>query len=474
MQCDLLIKGGRVVDPKNGVDRVCDLAISGGAVAAVEDELDPRHASEVHDAGDLVVMPGVIDLHVHTSRRHKGYNAHRMMARAGVVTALDMGGPLEEFMEFCEEYGAGLNMAALQSVRPGHSVADEDPGRAELRRLLDDSLDRGAIGLKILGGHYPLTPRATRRIIEVCNEDQKHVAFHSGTTRTPGDIEGLLESIELAEGLRLHIPHINSYCRGASRGAMNEIYEALQALEGRDNLFTEAYLAVINGTSGRCTQGRPESLATQRCLVEAGYEPTEDGLEQAIREGFTRVGMEFGGENINVTGEEGVAEWRRHDTVVSVNFPVNSAVSRLMCAVARDVDDNFIVDAISTDGGGHPRNVAVECGLALVRTQALTLAEFVQKTSWMPAEILGLTRKGQLAPGADGDVTIVDPGRCRAVTSFNRGEMIMHRGAVVGESTTILTTERGRDAVESRGLEACVMDARDGIFYAEDPGRWLQ
>ncbi len=469
MQCDLLLQGGRVVDPKNGVDEWADVAIEDGRVCEVSAGLDPGDASEVHDVSGMVVMPGVIDLHVHTSRRHKGYNAHRMMARAGVVTALDMGGPLDEFLEFSRCNSAGLNMAGLQAVRPGYTTKDEDPGTSELTNLLEDSLQRGAIGLKILGGHYPLTPDSTRRIIEICNQHKKHVAFHSGTTRTPGNVDGLLESIELAEGLRLHLPHINSYCRGAVRGATQEISEALQALRGQDNLFTEAYLAIINGTSGRCTDGLPESLATRRCLEEGGYEATEEGLRRAIVNGYARVGKESGGENVNVTGEEALEEWENHDSVVSVNFPVNPAEGRLLCAVARDENGDFIVDAISTDGGGHPRNVAVECGLGLVRSQGLTLRDFVQKTSWMPAEILGLPDKGHLGRGADGDVTVVDPGRCRPVMSFNGGRLIMHRGAVVGDDTTIITTEHGRRAIEELNLRAYVADMRDGIFYADDP-----
>jgi len=469
VQCDVLLQNARVVDPRNGVDGQFDLAISDEVVCGVERKLEPQDASEVYDVSGMVVMPGVIDLHVHTSRRHKGYNAHRMMARAGVVTALDLGGPLDEFLEFCRNNPAGLNMAALQAVRPGHTTRDEDPGPSEIADVLQESVERGALGLKILGGHYPLTPEATRRIMEVCNEHRKHVAFHSGTTRTPGNVDGLLESIDLAEGLRLHLPHINSYCRGAVRGATQEISEALEALQGRENLFTEAYLAIINGTSGRCTDGLPESLATRRCLEEGGYEATQEGLRRAIIDGYARVGKESSGENINVTGEEALEEWKYRDTVVSVNFPVNPAEGRLLCAVARDDTGDFIVDAISTDGGGHPRNVAVECGLALVRTQGLTMNEFVQKTSWMPAEIIGLPGKGHLAPGADGDVTVVDPERCRPVMSFNRGRLIMHRGAVVGNETTVITTEHGRKAIQDMGLRAYTADTQDGIFYADDP-----
>ncbi len=455
-----------MVDPGNDFQGAADIGIKDGVVAEIAPELDPTRAGTVYDLSGKIVMPGVIDLHVHTSRRHKGYNAHRMMARAGVVTALDMGGPLPEFMEYNRTAGAGLNMAGLQEVRPGFTVKDEDPREGEIETLLQESLDAGAIGLKLLGGHYPMTPDATRRVIEVCNRARAHVAFHSGTTATPGNIDGFLESVELARGLRLHIPHINSYCRGATRGPLEESTEALEALKGQDNLFTESYLATINGTSARCIDGFPESHATRRCLEEKGYEPTIDGLRQAIVDGYARIGMECGGENVNVTGEQALKVWLEADTAVSANFPVNSPVSRFLCAVARDETGSFIVDAISTDGGGHPRNVAVEYGMALVRAEGLTLMELVQKISWTPARILGLPHKGHLGAGADGDITVVDPELSRAVMSFNAGRMIMHQGAVVGDGTTVITTDAGKKAVEQMGLTPYVSRREDGIFYA--------
>ncbi len=467
MKFDMVLSGGWVVDPANGFEGTADVGIAEGSVAQVAPELDPGKSAVVHDVSGLVVMPGVVDMHVHTSRRHKGHNAHRMMAKAGVVTALDMGGPLDEFFEFSKHNSAGLNLAGLQQVRPGHTVAGDDPGEGEIRGLLEQSIEEGAVGLKLLGGHYPMTPEATRSVIEVCNAQRRYVAFHSGTTRTPGDLEGFVESVELAGELRLHIPHINSYCRGVQGSPLAETAEALSVLKGRPNLFTESYLATINGTSGRCIDGVPESQATQRCLMERGYEPTAGGLQEAIRDGYARVTREYGAENINVTGEEAVEAWLAEETVVSVNFPVNSAVSRFLCAVSRDENDRFIVDAISTDGGGHPRNVAVEHGLALVRAEGLTLSELVQKISWAPATILGLPAKGHLGVGADADLTVVDLERCNAVMSFNAGNLIMYRGAVMGSGTTIITSEAGERAVQKRGLDTYVARLEDGIFYGE-------
>ncbi len=61
----ILIRGGRVIDPANGLDSVLDLAIDGDRVAAVGDRLDRAGAGRVIDAEGLIVAPGLIDPHVH-------------------------------------------------------------------------------------------------------------------------------------------------------------------------------------------------------------------------------------------------------------------------------------------------------------------------------------------------------------------------------------------------------------------------
>src|SRR4051794_8858016 len=65
MPRDLLIRGGRILDPASGRDEVGDLLLSGGTVAAVGGTIAPPPAAEVIDATGLVVTPGWIDLHTH-------------------------------------------------------------------------------------------------------------------------------------------------------------------------------------------------------------------------------------------------------------------------------------------------------------------------------------------------------------------------------------------------------------------------
>ena len=62
---DLLIRGGHVIDPRNAIDAVMDVAIAGGRIAEVSAKIDASRANRVADATGLYVVPGLIDIHTH-------------------------------------------------------------------------------------------------------------------------------------------------------------------------------------------------------------------------------------------------------------------------------------------------------------------------------------------------------------------------------------------------------------------------
>jgi dihydroorotase len=64
-QHDLLLKGGRLIDPKNNIDTRMDLAVRAGKILAVAPNIDPSTARRTLDVSGLYVTPGLIDLHVH-------------------------------------------------------------------------------------------------------------------------------------------------------------------------------------------------------------------------------------------------------------------------------------------------------------------------------------------------------------------------------------------------------------------------
>ena len=97
---DLLLRGGHVIDAKNNVDAVRDVALKDGKVAAVDARIDPSTAKKVVDVAGLYVTPGLIDIHVHVytgtgeSRSYAGDNSvypDGFTFRSGVTTVVDAG-----------------------------------------------------------------------------------------------------------------------------------------------------------------------------------------------------------------------------------------------------------------------------------------------------------------------------------------------------------------------------------------------
>ena len=97
----IIIKGGHVIDPKNKIDGVMDLAINDGKIVLVAKNIDAKEGKKVINAGDMYVTPGIIDIHVHVYYGTKidqglmnGPNSVAPDAfsfRAGVTTFVDAG-----------------------------------------------------------------------------------------------------------------------------------------------------------------------------------------------------------------------------------------------------------------------------------------------------------------------------------------------------------------------------------------------
>jgi len=91
---DLVVKGGRVIDPANGIDGIRDIGIKRGRIVAVAPKLDPG-AAKVVDAAGLIVTPGLIDTHAHVYQYVSGdfgLNPDLVGVRSGVTTVVDQGG----------------------------------------------------------------------------------------------------------------------------------------------------------------------------------------------------------------------------------------------------------------------------------------------------------------------------------------------------------------------------------------------
>jgi dihydroorotase len=100
-QYDIVIKGGHVIDPKNNIDRIMDVAIANGKISQVAENINVNEGKKIIDAKNMYVTPGIIDMHVHVfygtqagQDYMNGPNAvppDGFTFRAGVTTVVDAG-----------------------------------------------------------------------------------------------------------------------------------------------------------------------------------------------------------------------------------------------------------------------------------------------------------------------------------------------------------------------------------------------
>jgi len=434
---DIILRNARWVDTVSGDETVSDIAVANGRIASLQATGPCRRSI---DADGALTMPGLVDTHVHLTPEISGRYGFRMLVRAGVTSALEMAGPIDEVLGHAARFGSGIDVATLEALRPGRNLASNDPSRDEIARFIAGAKAKGCYGVKILGGHYPLTPEATRATIALAAEAGMHVATHCGSTTARSDLSGLVEAVELADGHRLQVCHVNSYCRGIHHDPTLEARKALELLDGLDNIVSESYLSLFNAArSDLDDSGGFASRIISQSLLRLGYEPDPGGLQRAFADERAHLNLGRYGEMRLVTGEEGWLEWSSKGRRERICFPINSRPAQVILATSKGRNRDFVIDALATDGGGIPRNVTLDEGLRLVDMGLLTLADFVRKACEYPARrILRRDDIGVIREGARADLVMVDSAARIPVMVIARGEMLLESGALRPAASTLV------------------------------------
>ncbi len=407
-QFDLVLEGGRVVDPETGLDAARNVGIRDGRIVRISSEsLSGRRV--LHAAG-LVVAPGFIDLHQHA----QDLASQRVKALDGVTTALELEIGVPDVAQFLKakeghsliHYGTSASQVAARAlvfgaplpagtILPKSGPATDHPATPEQIRAIQDrlraELDAGGLAIG-MGIQY--TPGATRLevidMFRLAAERRLPVYTHmrnAGRLEPGSAIEATSEVIGAAAitGASLHIVHINSTC-------LRDAMECLSMIEGARarglDVTTEAYPYIAGMTA----------------INSAVFNP---GWQQEL-------GISYGDLVLPDTGE--------HLTKERFEELHNSSTTHMVLIFAntQEVVDQVIphpLVMIASDGiESHPRNAGTYSRVLAqyVREKGtITLMDALRKMSLMPAEMLerstpAARQKGRLQEGADADIVVFD------------------------------------------------------------------
>jgi cytosine/adenosine deaminase-related metal-dependent hydrolase len=438
---DLVLRGGRVVDPESGRDEVADVAVVGGRVVDIANGLDPAPVDL--DVAGHVVTAGFIDLHSHVN----SIPGLRLQSLDGVTTALELEAgvtPVNAAYDQAGAQGRPVNygfatswalarMEAVAGVQLDGRLAtflaniaspawQQSATPAQIAVMLDRlsaDLSDGAIGIGVLVGYAPGSDPA----------EYVHVAGLAATAGAPtfthardmiemrpgAAIDGAEEIVRAATetGAQMHYCHLNS----TSHRYVDRVLEQVgRAQAAGSRVSTEAYPYGSGMTGVGAAFLAPERLA-ERGLTPSSltYAPTGEQVatEERLRE--LRATDPGGLVIIRLLEEDDPAD--RRLLMRSLEFPGAMVASDAMPLTWAGPDPEPTAWPLRPDGVTHPRTAGTFCRSLRILAGPegpLGLTETLRRCSLLPARLLqdrvpAMSRKGRLQPGSDADIVVLDP-----------------------------------------------------------------
>jgi dihydroorotase len=383
MSPNLLIQNGRVIDPSQGMDRVTNLLVADGRIAAYD--AMPTGQETVLDAAGKIVAPGLIDMHVHL--REPGFEEDETIETG---TAAALAGGFTSIACIPNTDPPIDTQAAVAFVRDRAARADncrvlviacvsrnrEGKELAEIGRLVE----AGAVGFSDDGAPV-YDAELMRRALEYCLMFDKPVLSHA-------------EIRELSQ-------------QGVMHDGLTSLVLGLPGIPAAaEDVMTARDVALAEATGGRLH------------LMHVSTSNSVDIVRRAKSRGV-RVTAEATPHHFSLTDES----LRTFDANFKMNPPLRGRehVEAVLAGLA-----DGTIDAVASDHAPHAREkkmqeldrapfgvVGLETALGMVVTRLiepglLDWPTAIGKMSVNPAKILGLN-KGTLQIGADADVTIIDP-----------------------------------------------------------------
>ncbi|TGD99437.1 amidohydrolase family protein [Methylobacterium nonmethylotrophicum] len=441
---DLVLSGGRVVDPESGFDGIADLALADGKIAGIGRDLGP--ARRVLPVDGLVVAPGFIDLHAHG----QCVAADRMQAFDGVTTSLELELGVWPVARWYDEqahagrvlhYGAATGwvfarIAAMTAQQTESSIAGM--GRAmQDRRWADHAasaaetadivarvragLDQGGLGIGFPNAYAP--GAGVKELSELCSLAARvgtptftHVAYMSNIDPL-SSVEAYTRLIGLAgsTGAHMHICHFNS--------------TSLQDVERSAELVRNAQAQGLKVTVEAYPYGTGSTVVGAVFFADPAF-PERTGGGYASVETLA-TGHRFADRDEILAAQEddpgALVLWHFLDTAanerhralldVSVLFPGGAIASDAVPWLMPD-GTTYAGDAwpLPDEAVSHPRSSGTFTRFLrewVRERQAVSLIEGLAKCTLIPAQLLeastpAMREKGRLKAGCDADIVCFD------------------------------------------------------------------
>jgi cytosine/adenosine deaminase-related metal-dependent hydrolase len=440
---DLLLRGGRVVDPATGTDEVRDLLVRDGRVAGLGSDLAPHDDAVILDVGGHVVGPGFVDLHSHVH----SVAGQRLQAFDGVTTALDLEAglmPIERAYQdaandgrplhygFSASWGgaraqvlAGIvqdaGIASLLSVL-GNPLWQATSTPAQLDawlELLRGEIAAGGLGIGVLVGYAPRSdPEEYLAVARLAAEAGVPTYTHvrelvESDPTTPYD--GTEEVLRAAgeTGAAMHHCHVNSTSRRHVERVLGSLTRARTA---GARVTVEAYPYGAGSTAVGAFFLAPERLAawgltpSSLVLLPSGERIADAARLRQVREQApgTPCLVEFLDERLPAD---------RALLHSALAYPDAIVASDAMPVLWGDGSTDSRRWPLPSGGSTHPRTAGTFARAlrTMVReSHTWTWLEAFRRCAWLPARVLdevapAARAKGHLSPGADADVVVLDP-----------------------------------------------------------------